>query len=492
MITNSAELPTVRLAVPEPWFKELKGDLNKRFQELRAPLHLLSYPLHLSLPKTDLAWDWGTWQKLLRQKKLAPAEMGLVCRFEVPDLSPTDESPLLQPWYRRMKRQREAWEQRQGQEAWSQLFEMAMRRFLLDHLRKEARGGQEKLRTDMSSNLAVYILGLHRLIEQNLQQLDSVTQLDGVMKGLWKILIVDGLEAATVQELGAYGYDPSSIKTLAPAELQKLRVQHQASVPPERREKLRPMDFLLEVPELVEYDLICINHWKAEEERMPVLLTTNRKLALSREEEERLNQSERFLQRVAEKKERLEKLNQQIEELGRQLSSMETVSHTEVDRSHENQYQRLQQIRRRMLAQQKKLEAEIRNLSKPVKQKRQTSVRNCDLYEQFPESGGLLGWAGQLVGSKDGEEAAGKAASIKRAEAKAKLQQMAEVSRQLVRVEHTLQQQLQQMNLLTQQLEELMFVEKGKNPPWQDAFREHLVDWLEVQCVEQLLAKCMR
>jgi hypothetical protein len=476
-------VPTVRLSLPEPWHQELKDEIQRRFQVNQGQLHLHMYAVERNMPKSDVSWDWHEWSRLVSQEDITPRTMGFHLRTEPLESSTLEAFPELAFWRERIEKLRKAQSQMEEEQPFSKFFRWGMKLHHLEHRQQNLQRILQSITPKFEPLLPYYLPGVVKLFERTVVEISGMQQLEGVMKSLLRILIVDGLGNRMAQAIGKHGYSPNRVRTMRLQDLLHIRNRFLSNRPEsDHKQAARSSDFLFQVPEFENFDLIYINPWKASAEQLSVVVAINKTKTLSRKEEERVAQQAQIRQQAEVLLGKRQKWKELLLQTQREVRAMEQTDPHDADEEHERHYQQLLQQRRRLIEHLKASTVEIRELLRPVKQEKNSAARTVNLYEVYPRESGFYRWATELVSTPKDPE-------VQRRDATRELQELSIWVREQLRLENTLQQREYQLKSLDERLQMLEFSDTFRKKTWRHIMLDYLVNHLEILLLEQTLVK---
>ena len=167
----------------------------------------------------------------------------------------------------------------------------------------------------------LYIEGLRGALDTAITAATGVSILEDVMRTLVNVLIINNLGCKLPSKLGRLGYNSQSIKTMTLNQLQRL----QSKIAPDAQQiDLRKIPTsLFQHPDKKKYDLVLINRWEFEGEKLPILILVRTTGNLSRKEERSLAKQPQNQQRIEEAKQHLKNLQEQIDPIQVELDLIE-------------------------------------------------------------------------------------------------------------------------------------------------------------------------
>ena len=141
------------------------------------------------------------------------------------------------------------------------------------------------------------------------------------MRTLVNVLIIDNLGSKIPRKLGELGYNSQRIKTMKLNQLQHLQRRIAPDAPQINLRKIPTS--LFQHSEMKKYDLVLINPWRFEGDKLPILILVRTTGNLSRKEERSLMKQPQNQQRIEEAKQHLKNLQEQIDPIQVELALIE-------------------------------------------------------------------------------------------------------------------------------------------------------------------------
>ena len=160
-------------------------------------------------------------------------------------------------------------------------------------------------------------------------------------------LIIDNLGIKLPRKLGGLCYSRQRIKTKTINQLQHL----QRKIDPDSQQiNLRKIQTsLFQHPEMKKYDLVLINPWHFEGDKLLILILVSTTENLSRKEEKSLTKQPHNQQRIEEAKKPLKDLQEQIDPIQVELDLIETNDFGNENQKEIEHYQNLLKSKKYLL-----------------------------------------------------------------------------------------------------------------------------------------------
>ncbi len=191
-------------------------------------------------------------------------------------------------------------------------------------------------------------------------------KVEAIMKTLMKVLIIDDLQQLTVEGLIPMGFNRKNLFTMSTYELQlKYNAFLGQHIKDQPLEHLTIRDFLIQSPELEQYDIVVLNFWRFQDEKLPVQVRIKKKTIYGKKEQKQL---EKDPQQLAEERKKLEDqhqaFQQDLKELEAQIRDAEATGDLP-----EQHYQALVKKRKRLVKRLGKQAAELKKKQTPRSKK---------------------------------------------------------------------------------------------------------------------------
>ena len=250
---------------------------------------------------------------------------------------------------------------------------------------KELQGMLERMQLE-----GAYWAGLDRIFNDTVAEVTGITTLEGLMKGLMHILIVDDLGDRTLNGLTGRGHKRKLLTALT---LRELTLQHRAYIKEHpKRGNLSISEFLYDSEQFHQYDLILLNQWDVNQQKFMVRLGVRKKAILSKKEEAMMKRQDSLEDNIAKLQKEREDLKSRLRTTVEQLKEIEEQDPDSISSSAEKKYQRLRTVRSRLVEDLKRKTLKIRELERPINADSELTFKDHDLFEVIIERQGFQQW----------------------------------------------------------------------------------------------------
>ncbi len=294
----------------------------------------------------------------------------------------------------------------------------------------------------------------------------GVSILEDVMRTLVNVLIIDNLGTMLPNKLGGLGYNSQRIKTMTLNELQHL----QSKIAPDAQQiDLRKIPTsLFQHPDMKKYDLVLINPWQFEGEKLPILILVRTTGNLNRKEERSLAKQPQNQQRIEEAKQHLKNLQEQIDPIQVELALIEADDFGSENQQEVEHYQHLLKSKKQLLEKMRQKESLIQELTKPINPKRKTHLQLLNLFNCYSKEEGLAEKATSILKRAFTHENKQSQEGVQQ-----DIKKLSVFLRQHVKIVDTLERIQSEMNKLESNLQQLITeIESDATTPWRRPFLE--------------------
>ena len=332
---------------------------------------------------------------------------------------------------------------------------------------------------------APYWKGLDQIFEEAVAEVTGITTLEGIMKGLMHILVVDDLGDRTLTGLADQGYKRKFLKAFT---LRELTLQYRRFQRDNPKSKFSLFDFLGQAEPFQEFDLILVNQWDLDQHKFQVRLGVRKKAILSKKEEAMVKRQDTIQDDIEKLQKDREDLKNRLRKTLEDLQEIEALDLETIDGTTEKKYLRLRKVRTRLVEDLKRKTLKLRELQRPVNAKSEISFRDFDLYHTMMEPQSFQRWMQSQVdgiGSIFGGASKREPTAIERMLTLAEVvRQIRKETQQLLRLQQTVEKLEEQLNTFATE----QGLTTGKQT-YQDVLDEHLLDKLEYIFLGGLLAQ---
>ena len=329
----------------------------------------------------------------------------------------------------------------------------------------------------------LYIEGLRGALDKAISAATGVSLLEDVMRTLVNVLIIDNLGSKLLRKLGGLGYNSQRIKTMTLNQLQHL----QRKIDPDAQQiDLRKVPTsLFQHPDMKKYDLVLINPWRFEGDKLPILILVRTTGNLSRKEEKSLANQPQNLQRIEDAKKHLKDLQEQIDPIQVELDLIEADDFGNANQQEIEHYQQLLKSKKQLLEKIRQKESLIQELTKPIDPKRKTHLQLLNLMNCYGKEEGIAEKATSLLKRAFTLENKRSQEGIQE-----DIKKLSVFLRQHVKIMDALERIQSEMNKLESNLQHLI-AEKDSDAttPWRRPFLEYQLDNLEYCILKEQLTE---
>ena len=233
----------------------------------------------------------------------------------------------------------------------------------------------------------LYTEGQRGALDKATKVATGVSTLEDVIRTLVNVLIIDNLGSTLPNNLGRIGFNSQLIKTMTLNQLQQL----QSKIAPDAQQiDLRKIPTsLFQLPEMKKYDLVLINPWRFEGDKLPMLILVRTTGNLCRKEERSLAKQPQNQQRIEEAKQYLKNLQEQIDPIQIELDLIEADDFVSENQQEVEHYQHLLKFKKQLLEKMRQKESLIQELTKPINPKIKTHLQLLNLFNCYSKEESL-------------------------------------------------------------------------------------------------------
>ena len=238
-----------------------------------------------------------------------------------------------------------------------------------------------------------YYQAINYIFATAIEQLTGVAVLDGLMKGLVKIMIVDDLGTRTIDGMVALNYSRKYLSFMSSSELEaKFKAFKQQHLKDEEKET-NISEFIFKSPDFESIDIVFFNRWNFSDDEFLVPVLLRKKTILSKQEQRKSNQNPEYIEKqIQSEKNSIKQAEKNLKEVLKEINKMEKGRYQE-----EDEYQALRSSQKRIQKDIDRRKNRLKSLEKPVKQSDQAVVIKFDLYETFKEKQSFMDRLGDKV-----------------------------------------------------------------------------------------------
>ena len=253
---------------------------------------------------------------------------------------------------------------------------------------KELQGMLERMQLEDA-----YWAGLDRIFNDTVAEVTGITTLEGLMKGLVKIMIVDDLGTRTLDGIVALNYSRKYLSFMSSSELEtKFKAFKQQHLEDQEKET-NISEFIFKSPDFESIDIVFFNRWNFSDDEFLVPVLLRKKTILSKQEQRKSNQNPEYIEKQIESETNsIKQAEKNLKEVLKEINKMEKGRYQE-----EDEYQALRSSQKRIQKDIDRRKNRLKSLEKPVKQSDQAVVIKFDLYETFKEKQSFMDRLGDKV-----------------------------------------------------------------------------------------------
>ncbi|MEC7221395.1 MAG: hypothetical protein VXW29_13425, partial [SAR324 cluster bacterium] len=273
------------------------------------------------------------------------------------------------------------------------------------------------------------------------------------------------------------------IKTMTLNQLQRL----QNKIAPDAQQiDLRKIPTsLFQLPEMKKYDLVLINPWRFEGDRLPMLILVRTTGNLCRKEERSIAKQPQNQQRIEEAKQHVKNLREQIDPIQVELALIEGDDFGSENQQEMEHYQHLLKSKKQLLEKMRQKESLIQELTKPINPKRKTHLQLLNLFNCYSKEEGLAEKATSLLKQAFTHENKRRQEGVQQS-----IKKLSVFLRQHVKIVDNLERIRSEMNKLESNLQQLITeIESDATTPWRRPFLEYQLDNLEYCILKEQLTE---
>ena len=471
----------LQVSMPQVWADNLRSELMKRLENRHTSIELLTHgPGRPPVQNAAVIWLW--YEEDFGTEKRPASKMKIYSRSRVMRL-PKKMDPEAELWLQRLKQlEKDIQTQRNDLE-----FQKFCYRCVNFFRRNEQHWQQQLVLKSILKRIEpfedLYIEGLRGALDKAISAATGVSLLEDVMRTLVNVLIIDNLGSKLPRKLGGLGYNSQRIKTMTLNQLQHL----QRKIDPDAQQiDLRKVPTsLFQHPDMKKYDLVLINPWRFEGDKLPILILVRTTGNLSRKEEKSLANQPQNLQRIEDAKKHLKDLQEQIDPIQVELDLIEADDFGNANQQEIEHYQQLLKSKKQLLEKIRQKESLIQELTKPIDPKRKTHLQLLNLMNCYGKEEGIAEKATSLLKRAFTLENKRSQEGIQE-----DIKKLSVFLRQHVKIMDALERIQSEMNKLESNLQHLI-AEKDSDAttPWRRPFLEYQLDNLEYCILKEQLTE---
>ena len=331
-----------------------------------------------------------------------------------------------------------------------------------------------------------YYKGIGFILSTSIEKITGIAVLDGLMKGLVHVMIIDDMEKRTIDGLVALDFKRKFLSFMSTSELSKKIQEFRKAHAEDEFAKANIEEFIFNSPDFEHIEIVFFNSWKFTEHSFPIRVALRKKAIISKKEERKVKQEDQVVGKIATEEKALVVVKLKLEEVIRVINKMEK-SHFD----DEDEYQLQTSARKRFIKDIKIRELRLKEMKRPVsKGSGEEKIITIDLFDIFKNKQSFMDRMSDKAGSLGLGDLWGKHVKTDDSFSFNKLAEMARFSKDWIKASAQLKKIKSQTTHLAKQLK--MFVEtnelttsvsssgSGAKVNYQPLLDEHILDRLEL------------
>ena len=345
---------------------------------------------------------------------------------------------------------------------------------------------ENRLEQKISQVEKPYYKGIGYILSTSIEKITGIAVLDGLMKGLVHVMIIDDMEKRTIDGLVALDFKRKFLSFMSTSELSKKIQEFRNAHAEDEFAKANIEEFIFNSPDFEHVEIVFFNSWKFTEDSFPIRVALRKKAIISKKEERKVQQKDQAEGKIAAEEKALVVVKEKLEEVMRVINKMEK-SHFD----DEDEYQLQTSARKRFLKDIKIRELRLKELKRPIsKGAGEEKIITIDLFDIFKNNQSFMDRMSDKAGSLGLGELWGKHVKTDDSFSFNKLAEMARFSKDWIKASAQLKKIKSQTTHLAKQLK--LFVEKneltnsvsssrsGTEGNYQPLLDKHILDRLEL------------
>ena len=331
-----------------------------------------------------------------------------------------------------------------------------------------------------------YYKGIGFILSTSIEKITGIAVLDGLMKGLVHVMIIDDMDKRTVDGLVALDFKRKLLSFMSSSELSKKIKEFRKEHAEDEFAKANIEEYIFNSRDFEHIEIVFFNSWKFTEDSFPVRVALRKKAIISKKEERKVKQQDQMEGKIAAEEKSLLVVKDKLKEVMSIINKMEK-SHFD----DEDEYQQQTNARKRFLKDIKRRELRLKEMKRPVsKGEGEEKIITIDLFEIFKNNQSFMHKMTDKVGSMGLGKFWEKHMETDDSFSFNKLAEMARFSKDWIQASAKVNKLKSQTNHLTKQLK--LFLEKneltesvsgsksGTEINFQPILDEHILDHLEL------------
>jgi hypothetical protein len=345
---------------------------------------------------------------------------------------------------------------------------------------------ENRLERKISQVEKPYYKGIGYILSTSIEKITGIAILDGLMKGLVHVMIIDDMDKRTIDGLVALDFKRKFLSFMSTSELSKKIQEFRNAHAEDEFAKANIEEFIFNSPDFEHVEIIFFNSWKFTEDSFPVRVALRKKAIISKKEERKVQQKDQVVGKIAAGEEALMVVKLKLDEVMRVINKMEK-SHFE----DEDEYQLQISARKRFLKDIKIRELRLKEMKRPVsKGDGEEKIITIDLFDIFKNNQSFMDRMSDKAGSLGLADLWGKHVKTDDSFSFNKLVEMARFSKDWIKASAQLKKIKSQTTHIAKQLK--LFVEtnelttsvsssgSGTEVNYQPLLDENILDRLEL------------
>jgi hypothetical protein len=331
-----------------------------------------------------------------------------------------------------------------------------------------------------------YYKGIGFILSTSIEKITGIAVLDGLMKGLVHVMIIDDMEKRTIDGLVSLDFKRKFLSFMSTSELSKKIQEFRKAHAEDEFAKANIEEFIFNSPDFEHIEIVFFNSWKFTEHSFPIRVALRKKAIISKKEERKVKQEDQVVGKIATEEKALVVVKLKLEEVIRVINKMEK-SHFD----DEDEYQLQTSARKRFIKDIKIRELRLKEMKRPVsKGSGEEKIITIDLFDIFKNKQSFMDRMSDKAGSLGLGDLWGKHVKTDDSFSFNKLAEMARFSKEWIKASAQLKKIKSQTTHLAKQLK--LFVEtnelttsvsssgSGAKVNYQPLLDEHILDRLEL------------
>ena len=331
-----------------------------------------------------------------------------------------------------------------------------------------------------------YFKGIGLILTSSIEKITGVAVLDGLMKGLIHVMIIDDLEERSIDGLVKLDFKRKLLSCMSTSELSEKIENFKKEHVNDEFAKANIAQFIFNSPDFDQIEIVFFNSWKFNEDSFPVRVALRKKTILSKKDEKKLKQQNQLQSKIESQEFALEEVKNKLRELMKEIGKFEK-SHFD----DEDEYQVQNNTRRRLIKDIKTRELRIKEMKRPVnKGSGEQKIITFDLFDIFKSNQSIMDRIGDTAGSFGLGEFWGKHVQTDDSQSFNKLTEMARLSREWIKASNQIHKISSQTALLEKKIDHFVenkmmnqvSVSSSIDTPsnYQPLLDQHILDSLEI------------